>query len=136
MQVFIEDGERFVYLDTAFAYNWSKSSDTVYSQVKVCLHDAANAPQQYFLQGNYFFWNEWMMLKDHIYQTSQDKEDFEFSIVPLSSVGDKAKDSESTYKLQYDMDLFDSYDGKPVKVYRMPLIKTCDVFAGEYFMSR
>ena len=127
----MEEGERSLYLDTAFAYHSPSHSKTVYSDVKLCLHDSAQENQYYFFSGTGSFQSEWTSFLDYIDQNSEGRLNFDFWITSRESV-----DEGAGYRLKYDMELFDSYDGDPIKKYQIPLVKTCDVFVGDFFMSR
>jgi hypothetical protein len=133
-QVFIEGGERQMYLDTAFHYYSPTRAMSVYSDIKLCLHDSPTEIQYYFFRSDTNFEEDWSNFVDYVDQNNEGRKTFKFSIIPISSF--KNVESDESYSFDFDMQLFDSYDGNPIKKDDVTMIKTCDVFVGEFFMSK
>lgn len=136
MNIFIEGGQRHLYLDSAFNYYSPTRAMSVYSDIKLCFHDSPTETQYYFFRSDAFFQEDWSNFIDYVDRNNEGRKTFKFSIVPLSSIKDNKKESDDSYSLNYDMQLFDSYDGNPIKTADIPMIKTCNVIAGEFFMSK
>lgn len=80
------------------------------------------------------FYKEWEVFREQITLGKKPETDFEFSIIPLKEV--RESNPNSSYVFEFDLKLFDNYDKQPVKVYKSQRYEHCDVYAGEFFMSK
>ena len=108
---------------------------SVYSDIKLCFHDSPTNTQYYFFKSDSNFEEDWSNFVDYVDRNNEGRKTFQFSIIPFSSIN-KESDSDDNYSFEFDMELFDSYDGNPIKTEDIPMIKTCNVFVGEFFMSK
>lgn len=136
MDIFIEGGQRHLYLKTAFEYRDVRSDKKVYTGINLCLHDTYKQEQYFFLSGFSNFLTDWTDFVDFIEKNNQGRKSFDFSIVPLNSISSKNPSSDTNYSFDYDLQLFDSYDGNPIKSFVTKSKITCDIFVGEFFMSK
>jgi hypothetical protein len=134
--VIVENGQRNLYLKTAFGYHQTGSGKSVYSDVKLCLHDSPEKPQYYFFESNEIFSKDWAKFVDYIDRNNLSKKTFDFGIASISRVESNSYADNKNYIFQYDLELFDSYDGNPIKYHDLTLFKHCDVLVGEFFMSK
>lgn len=131
----IEDGkDNLVYLDGALSYHDNDQSKTVYHQANICFHDNPSWKQNYFFAGNAFFYEEWTNFLDQVKLRNKSAKMYEFAVIPITSVSQK--NTKSNYHLNYDMRLFQNYDGSPVKVYSTQINDHCEIYVGDFFMSR
>jgi len=79
---------------------------------------------------------EWTNFVDYIDRNNEGRKSFDFSIVSSDAFNKKDTQNSKNYTFQYDLDLFDSYDGSPIKQHDLTLYQNCDVILGEFFMSR
>ena len=132
--------ERFVYLKSAFTYRYIDEAKTVYSDVNLCFQDMVGVPQNYFLAGHQYFPAVWKNFINSIKKYGISKKMFEFSIIPVSTLNKKQMNKKVSegfpYNMMYDIDLFDSYDGHPIKIIEQPIKNQCEITMGKYFMSR
>ena len=80
------------------------------------------------------FYQDWQIFMNQVELSNKPTTNFEFSIIPLDSIDND--NYTNNYIFEYDYELFDNYDGKPIKVYKNQINEMCDVYVGEYFMSR
>ena len=126
--------ENLIYLNTAFAYRDTVQSKTVYHEVNLCFHDKANLNQNYFFAGNMMFYKEWTDFMDNIKSRNKTANNYEFTVIPVTEITNKNK--EPSYSFNYDLKLFNNYDGSPIKVYNDQINDHCEVYVGDFFMSR
>lgn len=137
MDVFIEQGERNLYLHSAFAYKSILEGRTNYNEVRLCLQDNPGGKGYFFLLGDSGFYKDWENFVNYIDRNNVGRNNFGFSIIPYKSLENTSGDAvDLNYKMEYDLKLFDSYDGNPIKVYSNKMREGCDIFTGEFFMSR
>lgn len=129
-----ENKENLVYLESAFSYRDNSQSKTVYHQVNLCFNDDPSLKQNYFFAGNAFFYDEWTSFLSEIKIRNKAEKSYDFAIIPLTEVN--SKDAKANYIFNYDMTLFKSYDGKPIKAFRNQLNDQCEVYVGDFFISR
>ena len=120
-------------MDTAFAYHDVVQSKTIYHQTNLCLHNGVAQTQDYFFLGNSLFFEEWaFFIRENKLRNFPNKQ-YELSIIPVTLVYSSDIDA---YNFNYDLDIFDYYDQMPVKVYQKQVNDYCDVYVGDFFMSR
>lgn len=130
----VDNQQNLVFLESAFGYRNIAQSKTIYHNVNLCFHDSPSKKRNYFFAGNSMFFNEWDVFKDQLQLSGKPKSDYEFEILPLHQV--KNPDSKIDYLFQFDMKIFENYDKNPIKVFKTQHLENCDVYAGEFFMSR
>ena len=106
----------------------------MYHEVNVCFHDKPSVVQNYFFAGNSLFYEEWNDFQDQISLRNKSKKNYEFSVIPVRAI--TSDNPKTNYLMNYDMKIFDSYDGKPIKVFKEQQNPLCEVFIGDFFMSR
>ena len=134
MDIFIEGGEQNLYLKSAFGYHSISRAKSVYSEINLCFHDFPVGIQYYFFSGTQAFLSNWNNFIGYIDSNSEGRKNFNFSIIPIKSLENGVSDED--YKFEYETEVFDSYDGNPIKSYNINILKTCDVIMGEFFMSK
>ena len=62
------------------------------------------------------FYEEWNDFQNQIKLRNKSKKNYEFSIIPASAIS--TNNPKTNYVMNYDLRIFDSYDGKPIKVFK------------------
>lgn len=122
-------------MNAVFAYNNIPSSRTNYSNVKLCFQDNPGGGGNFFFLSDLSFFSDWQNFVEFIDKNNVGRNSFNFEIMPFSNFN-PVPDGNNDYRFIFDMQLFDSYDGNPIKVYRSKSIDFCDVFLGSYFISK
>lgn len=135
-----EGSQRLMYIHGAFFTKAYNDDNMMYNEVNLCFHDHPAYAQNYFLSGDKGFFKDWDVFVDFVDQNNYGRDSFNFGLVSYQSVKDlesgvNVKDTED-YLMKYDLKLFDSYDGNPIKIYNSKISQICEVYMGQYFMSR
>ena len=94
---------------------------------RICLHDKdVTANQNYFFMSDKRFITDWEYQLDKIYSNSMYL--ITSKILP--------EDGSHTFAFTYDYQLFDSYDGEPMKPFAQRQYRHCDLFIGDFGVHR
>ena len=119
---------------------YTREARSTYSEVNICLHDEVEVAQLYFFAGSKSFFELWNSFIRFVDKNSLGRDTFNFSVISFDEVPNDSKTgflNESTpYSLDYTLELFDSYDGSPIKVLPFGTVNFCDIYVGDFFMSR
>jgi len=100
----------------------------------LCFHNKPAQNSNYFFAGNALFYEEWSNFSKDLQLRNKSTKNYEFSVIPLSSVNSSG--ANDSYNFNYDMEIFNNYDGNPIKVYKTQINDFCEVYTGDYFVSR
>lgn len=137
---FAENNQRTLYVHGAFYTKGFNDDHHMYNEVNLCFHDHPAYTQNYFYSGDKGFFKDWDAFVDYVDQNNLGSDSFNFGLMSYQKVMDttdsKPVKPEEDYVLKYEMKLFDSYDGNPIKIYDTKISQVCEVYMGQYFMSK
>ena len=130
LDVYQQEDDSIFYVNAALVYRISYNIHKINESempARICFHDKdVTQPQYYFFSGNELFQRDW----DNFLDVMENNfgVDFEAEVKPADDSGD--------FEFTYDLNLFDSYDGDPMKNYTGKDYHFCDLFLGDFGAHR